>query len=220
MDLLEAALRLLPLMWGKGAPAFEGKVITVPEALCYPRPLQEHVPILVGGSGEQRTVKLVAKYADACNLFGDAANVRRKVEVLHRHCADVGRDPADITVTHLSGARVGADREGRVLTVDDHVGRYRELAEAGGQTAVGNLPRPRGATDVAAPAPFRTPNSTPLTTPMMTPSMMAATSRSPNPARGPVRWAAGGACGGTPYASDIRPPRGSRSGTVPTSTSG
>ncbi len=53
--LLEDALEFLPLFWGKGAPAFEGRVLRVPEALCYPRPLQEHVPILVGGNGEART---------------------------------------------------------------------------------------------------------------------------------------------------------------------
>ncbi|HZQ84184.1 MAG TPA: TIGR03560 family F420-dependent LLM class oxidoreductase [Acidimicrobiales bacterium] len=154
MDLLEDALQLLPLMWGKGSPSFDGKVLHVPEALCYPRPLQEHVPILIGGSGEKRTLKLVAQYADACNLFGDAASVRHKIEVLHRHCADAQRDPSDITVTHLSGAGVGADREGRVLTVEDHVGRYRELAEAGVQTAIVNVPGLEGPADIEALAPL------------------------------------------------------------------
>jgi F420-dependent oxidoreductase-like protein len=131
--LLEDALQLLPLMWGKGSPAFEGKVLTVPEAMCYPRPLQEKVPIMIGGGGEKRTLRLVAQYADACNLFGDADTVRHKVEVLHRHCADVGRDPSEVTVTHLSQAP--AD-----VPVDDHVGRFRELAEAGVQTAILNVP--------------------------------------------------------------------------------
>jgi F420-dependent oxidoreductase-like protein len=131
--LLEDALQLLPLMWGKGSPAFEGNVLRVPEAMCYPRPLQEHVPIMIGGSGEKRTLRLVAQYADACNLFGDAATVRHKIDVLHRHCADVGRDPTDITVTHLSGAPVDIDSA-------DHIGRFRELAEAGVQTAIVNMP--------------------------------------------------------------------------------
>ena len=73
-------------MWGKGTPPFEGRTITVPAATCYPRPLQERVPILVGGSGERRTLRLVARYADACNLFGEPDEVARKVAVLHEHC--------------------------------------------------------------------------------------------------------------------------------------
>ena len=69
---LEDALRVLPLMWGPGSPSFEGKVISVPEATCYPRPIQDHIPMLVGGQGEKRTLRLVAELADMCNLFGDA----------------------------------------------------------------------------------------------------------------------------------------------------
>ncbi len=144
LDLLEDALQVLPLMWGPGAPAFEGKVMKVAEAVCYPRPLQEHVPILVGGSGEKRTLRLVARYADACNLTGGVANVGHKLEVLHGHCADVGRDPADIAVTHLGSVTMAdepADRGvGNVAgTVEDHVGRFRTLAEAGVQTAIVRL---------------------------------------------------------------------------------
>jgi F420-dependent oxidoreductase-like protein len=139
-ELLEDALELLPLMWGKGSPPFEGRTVTVPETVCYPRPLQERIPILVGGSGERRTLALVARHADACNLFGDADTVRRKLSVLDEHCAAIGRDRAQITVTHLAPARVVscADaREGQgAATAEEHVGRYRELAEAGVQTAI------------------------------------------------------------------------------------
>ena len=149
--LLEDALELLPLMWGAGAPSFAGRVVKVPEAICYPRPLQEHVPILVGGSGERKTLRLVAKYADACNLFGDAATVRHKVEVLHGHCRDLHRDPSTIEVTHLSSAAVVDDPSALGLapadvarinagSVDDQIGRFRELAEAGVQHAIVNLP--------------------------------------------------------------------------------
>ena len=130
--MLSDALELLPLMWGKGAPAYSGRTIEVAEAVCYPRPLQERVPILVGGSGERRTLRLVAEHADACNLFGDPDTVRRKVAVLHRHCADVGRDPAEIRVTVLSTADAPM--------VDDHVGRYRAYAEAGVDMVVVNVP--------------------------------------------------------------------------------
>ncbi|MEA3020794.1 MAG: hypothetical protein QOI47_2318 [Actinomycetota bacterium] len=167
--LLEDALELLPIMWGAGSPPYEGRVVKVAETICYPRPLQERVPIMIGGSGERRTLKLVARHADACNLFGDAATVKHKVDVLHRHCADVGRDPDDILVTHLSTALTGRTR-GEVDaaidalkpkratpeayaaavnagTVEDHIGRFRELADAGVQTAIVNLP------DLAEPAP-------------------------------------------------------------------
>ena len=126
-----------------GSPRFEGRTITVPEAVCYPRPLQARVPILVGGSGERRTLRLVARHADACNLFGDAATVRHKVAVLREHCAAEGRDPAAVTVTHLQAARVIADGEPRdglsAGTVEEQVGRYRELAEAGVQHAIVSL---------------------------------------------------------------------------------
>ncbi len=145
LDLLEDALRLLPLVWGKGAPAFEGLRVRVPEALSYPRPLQEHVPILVGGSGPRRTLRLVAQYADACNLRGEPDDVRAALAVLHRHCADVGRDPAGIEVTHLSTVRItdgraAGPRRGRVPvvagTVEDHVLRVEALRRAGVQHVI------------------------------------------------------------------------------------
>jgi F420-dependent oxidoreductase-like protein len=143
-ELLEDALQLLPLMWGPGTPSYDGLAVSVAEAICYPRPLQERIPILVGGSGEKRTLRLVARYADACNLFGDTDTVRHKVEVLHRHCAEVGRDPAAVRVTHLGAALVtdgDAPRTANVVagTAEEQIGRYRELAEAGVQTAVVRL---------------------------------------------------------------------------------
>ena len=160
--LLEDALQLLPLLWGPGTPAFSGRVLNVPEAMCYPRPLQDRLPILVGGSGERRTLRLVAQYADAGNLFGEAPTVRHKLEVLRRHCAEVGRDPATIEVTHLSTVLVGDDRFGvdsaverlrpkrmsadrfaervNAGTVDQHIGRFRQLGQAGVQTAILSLP--------------------------------------------------------------------------------
>ncbi len=159
--LLEDALRLLPLLWGPGTPPFEGEVLGRRETLCYPRPVQDHVPLLVGGGGERRTLRLVARHADGCNLMGGPDVVAHKLEVLRRHCADVDRDPAEIEVTHLTpllvgtdtadvGARVdalvprGTSRRAaaeRLLagTVDDHIGRFRQLAEAGVATAMVSL---------------------------------------------------------------------------------
>lgn len=128
---LEDALELLPLMWGPGSPRFEGRTVTVDAATCYPRPLQEHVPILIGGSGERRTLRLVARHADACNLFGDPDRVRHKLGILREHCDAEGREPAAIEVTHLAQAGDAS--------VAEQVGRYRELAEAGVQTAIVGL---------------------------------------------------------------------------------
>ena len=136
-ELLEDALELLPLLWGPGSPRFEGRTVTVAEATCYPRPLQARVPIFVGGSGERRTLQLVARHADACNLFGDPEAIRHKIEVLHRHCEAEGRDPAEVTITQLGEAAVmasGGERYADVVgTVEEQVGRYRELADAGVQ---------------------------------------------------------------------------------------
>ena len=101
LDTLEDALQALPILWGPGAKSFTGKEVSIPEALAYPRPVQDPLPILVGGGGEQRTLKLVARFANASNLIGDADTIRHKIEVLRSHCADVGRDPSDIVVTTL-----------------------------------------------------------------------------------------------------------------------
>ena len=112
--------------------------------MSYPRPLQEHVPILVGGSGPRRTLRLVARYADACNLTGGPDAVRAALAVLQGHCADAGRDPASVEVTHLSTIRVVPDGvrsaptpagRGRVPvvtgSVEDHVLRIEALRAAG-----------------------------------------------------------------------------------------
>jgi F420-dependent oxidoreductase-like protein len=138
-DLLEDALELFPLLWGPGAPRFDGRTVTVPEAVCYPRPVQERIPILVGGSGERRTLRLAARHADACNLFGGPDVIRHKVKVLHDHCEAEGRDPADITISQLSEAGVidhGGDRYSDAAgTVEELTGSYRSLADAGVQQA-------------------------------------------------------------------------------------
>ena len=109
-ELLEETLQMLPLLWGKGTPPFEGKHIVSPGLICYPRPIQDHIPMMIGGSGEKKTLRLAARYADACNVFGDPDRVRHKVEVLAAHCADLDRDLADIEVTHLTNAIASADR--------------------------------------------------------------------------------------------------------------
>ena len=108
--LLEDTLQMLPLLWGKGTPSFKGRVFEAEELSCYPRPVQEHIPILVGGSGERKTLRLVAQYADACNVFGDPDRVRHKANVLAAHCEAVERDPGDVEVTHLTNVLAASDR--------------------------------------------------------------------------------------------------------------
>jgi F420-dependent oxidoreductase-like protein len=157
LDRLEDALQLLPLLWGPGSPPFAGRTISTPAATCYPRPLQEHVPLLVGGGGERRTLRLVARFADATNLFGEPDEVAAKLAVLRRHCDDVGRDPAEVQVTHFAEAGVlapGGDRYADVVgTVEELVGRYRALAEVGVEHAIVALHHDGGAPAIEAFAP-------------------------------------------------------------------
>jgi F420-dependent oxidoreductase-like protein len=136
-ELLEETLQMLPLLWGKGAPSYSGEHIDAAELTCYPRPIQDPIPILIGGAGETRTLRLVARYADACNVFGDPATVARKAEVLARHCAEMGRDPATVEVTHLATALAAPDRKAlreRVEVLRDRntpAERFMQRANAG-----------------------------------------------------------------------------------------
>lgn len=109
--MLEDTLRMLPLLWGKGSPPFEGSTFSAAKLTCYPRPIQDRIPILVGGSGEKRTLRLVAGHADACNLFGRPDVIRRKVDVLRHHCVELDRDPDQIEVTHLVDMMTAPDRK-------------------------------------------------------------------------------------------------------------
>lgn len=108
-EMLEETLQMLPLLWGKGTPSFDGDHIRAESLTCYPRPIQEPIPTLIGGSGERKTLRLVALYADMCNLFGKPDRIRHKVDVLQRHCAEVDRDPDEIEVTHLTDVLVAAN---------------------------------------------------------------------------------------------------------------
>jgi len=104
---LEEALQIVLQMWsGKRAP-YQGKHYQLAETLNSPQPLtQPHPPILIGGSGEKKTLRLVAQYADACNLFAapDMDVIRHKLDVLKAHCEHLGRDYAMIEKTTLGTA--------------------------------------------------------------------------------------------------------------------
>lgn len=135
--LLEDTLELLPLLWGKGSPSFQGRVFSASELICYPRPLQAKIPITIGGSGERKTLALVARYGDACGLFGKPETVSSKLEILTRHCLDAERDPAEIEASHLLTVMVGGDRRELTEKVDRARGRdqsaesYSERNHAG-----------------------------------------------------------------------------------------
>ncbi len=126
MDRLEEALRICRAMFTEEAPTYTGSHYRIDAARNRPRPIQPGgIPILVGGSGERRTLRLVAQYADACNLFGDLGTVKHKLEVLARHCEAVTRDPAEITKTRLGGLVIAETSAGAELAV-------RRAAEARG----------------------------------------------------------------------------------------
>jgi F420-dependent oxidoreductase-like protein len=121
MERLEEALQICRAMFTQEAPSFTGRHYGISSALNRPRPIRPGgIPILVGGSGERKTLRLVAMYADACNIFGDVETVRHKIEVLNRHCEAIGRDPAEITKTRLGGLVVAqtnaeAERKARLM---------------------------------------------------------------------------------------------------------
>ena len=98
MDRLEEAVQICRAMFTEDVPSFAGTYYRIEGAKNLPRPVQPGGPrILVGGSGEKRTLRIVARYADMCNVHGSPATIRRRLDILRRHCEDVGRDPAEIT---------------------------------------------------------------------------------------------------------------------------
>lgn len=101
---MEEAIQIIRKMWTEEpADSFNGKYYQINNAYCNPKPIQKpSPPILVGGDGERKTLKSVAKYADAYNLFGSAETIKRKLDVLKEHCESIGRDYDSILRTRLS----------------------------------------------------------------------------------------------------------------------
>lgn len=103
LDMLEEAVQICRAMFTGDDVSFDGRHYRLEHARNLPPPVQAGGPkIMIGGGGEKRTLRLVARYADKCNVTGDVATLRRKIEALHRHCEEVGRDPSDIDITWMT----------------------------------------------------------------------------------------------------------------------
>ncbi|WP_231961338.1 LLM class flavin-dependent oxidoreductase [Pedococcus dokdonensis] len=170
LDQLETCIETLQALWGKGTKPYAGTHVTLPETTAYPRPVGRP-QVIVGGSGERRTLRIAAAQADACNLPSDETVLARKLSVLRTHCSAVGRDPSEVAVTVLDLPVLGTDRDdtwrrverlrGRTAAATfaarhhageawSHRERYRRLAaEHGVSTVFVALPDLEGPDDVA-----------------------------------------------------------------------
>ncbi|HEY0646122.1 MAG TPA: LLM class flavin-dependent oxidoreductase [Nocardioides sp.] len=123
LDELERAIVTMRALWAAGTKEHDAHGVTLPETTSYPRPA-DPIPVVVGGSGERRTLRIAAQHGDACNLrTTDEAELQRLVDVLHRHCDDVGRDRDEVAVTVLDLPVVGRDRDDVWARVERHRGR-------------------------------------------------------------------------------------------------
>lgn len=107
---MEEAIQLAVKMWTEPRATFHGKYFHIQNAILEPKPVQKpHPPIMIGGSGEQLTLRAVARWADACNLFGDPATVKGKLDILRHHCDKQGRDFSTIERTSLTSFILAKD---------------------------------------------------------------------------------------------------------------
>jgi F420-dependent oxidoreductase-like protein len=119
MDRLEEAVQITRLMFTEERPSFEGKFFRIDRALNVPRPIQKGGPkILIGGGGERRTLRILARHGDIGHWFGgQLEDLKRKRSVFEQHCADVGRDPSEVTILIGVGIVIAQnDREARAIT--------------------------------------------------------------------------------------------------------
>jgi F420-dependent oxidoreductase-like protein len=123
---LEEAIAICKQMWSDNDGPFAGKHYHLARTLNSPQALRKpHPPILIGGGGEKKTLRLVAQYADACNVFDmGPAKVQAKYDVIRRHCEAVGRDYDDIEKTVLSRVDFGVESDESIV---DRVGRLRDI---------------------------------------------------------------------------------------------
>jgi F420-dependent oxidoreductase-like protein len=135
---LEETVLVARQLWTDDRSPFGGRFATLAEPIIRPQPLSRpHPPIMIGGNGERRTLRLVARYADACNfLVLEPDEVRAKLAVLREHCEKIGRDIREIEITALDEVDL---RPGR-MTAPDVVARARAQADAGVQHLIVNMP--------------------------------------------------------------------------------
>jgi F420-dependent oxidoreductase-like protein len=136
---LEETLQIAKQMWSDDNGPYTGKYYQLAETLNSPQPLSKpHPPILIGGTGEKKTLRLVAQHADACNLFARMGidGLRAKLDVLKRHCDTVKRDYGEIEKTTLGTVHLASGQ----LSVSDAIEQCRALAGLGIQQAIFNMP--------------------------------------------------------------------------------
>jgi alkanesulfonate monooxygenase len=132
---LEETLQICLQMWSEDESPYAGKHYQLGRTLNSPQSVRRpHPPILIGGGGEQKTLRMVAQYAQACNLF-PTPDLPRKLEVLRAHCEAEGRDYDEIEKTSMFNFDVGANGE----HIGKTIGRLRQLNKLGVQTAIGSV---------------------------------------------------------------------------------
>lgn len=128
LAMLDEGVQIMREAWSAGQVSFQGKHFQVDGAIVQPRPLQDNrIPLWIAGGGERKTLRIAAKYADYTNFDGTPEVFAHKSEVLHRHCADIGRDPAEITRTanyNVAIAETEREVEDRLAFIHDRVSRY------------------------------------------------------------------------------------------------
>jgi F420-dependent oxidoreductase-like protein len=140
---LEEALQIAHQMWTGNEKPFEGKHYQLARPLNSPRSVQQpHPPILIGGTGEQKTLRLVAQYADACNIFARLGKdvLKQKLDVLREHCQRLNRPYEQIEKTTLDVLRLSRDGSKGTLTPQAAIDYFGGLAELGVDQAIFSLP--------------------------------------------------------------------------------
>lgn len=135
---LEETLQIAKQMWAGDESPYNGQHYQLARLLNSPQPLTKpHPPILIGGAGEKKTLRLVAQYADACNLFGRMGMdvLRDKLDVLKRHCDAVGRDYDEIEKTALNSVHLAPGE----MSASDVIDLCRALADVGIEHAIFNM---------------------------------------------------------------------------------